>query len=683
MNENRNNFGTCYAAHGYCRGGQRSMMRESMKRSGFWGLGLAAVASFAPIPALADPPIGSNDFYFGGHVGYLFGTGSATLGDPTGVAGGSNSIGQLSGGVQGGWQTVLPSHWMVGVELDLSFLDSRDGGQVLSYRTTPGSYADEQLEYLGTVRGRLGYSMGAWTPFVTGGLAFASTRWGRTDLTTGNQDATPGQWRLGYTFGGGVDYELDRRWSARAEYLYTHLPSTGFTFASGAHYDTQYDLSQMRFALNYHFGVDGEDKDKDKKPDTGPLSWEIHGQTTFIFQGYPPFNSPYEGVNSLPGAGQSRETWTTSAFLGVRLWQGAELYYNPEFLQGFGLADTVGAGGFPNGEAQKSNFPFPRYNTSRLFLRQEIGLGGKTEKVESDYGQLAGTKDISRLTFQVGKFAVHDIFDTNDYAEDARVDFLNWSIWAAGAFDYPADRVGLTYGITAELNQERWAGRIGYFLVGNEPNANVFDMNLFARGGYVSELEMRYEPFGRKGVAKFGTWLTSTFAGSYNEAVAISNATGLDPTTAIAQTRQGRTKYGFYFNLQQDITDDLGAFARFSWNDGRTEINAFTDIDQSLSGGVQLKGTSWGRPDDRIGLAGAWNMLSPDHVRYLAVGGLGVLVGDGRITYAPENIVETFYALQMTKGLTATVDYQLLVNPAYNADRGPVHVFSGRLHATF
>jgi high affinity Mn2+ porin len=630
----------------------------------------------APLPAAAN-----DGFYVGGHAGYLFGTGTATLGDSAGTAGGSSAIGQLFGGVQGGWQAALPSRWMLGVELDLSFMDARDGAQVLSYRTTAASYADEQLEYLGSLRGRLGYAMGAWTPFVTGGLAFASTRWGRTDLVTGNQDATPSQWRLGYTLGGGVDYALDRRWTARAEYLYTSLPLTGFSFAAPARYDSLYDLHRVRFGLNYHFGVDG----RDDRPadDRGPLSWEIHGQTTFIFQGYPPFNSPYQGANSLPGGGQSRETWTISAFLGVRLWQGAELYYNPELLQGFGLASTVGAAGFPNGEAQKSNFPFPRYNTSRLFLRQEIGLGGEREAVESDYGQLAGEKDVSRLTVQVGKFAVHDLFDANDYAEDSRVDFLNWSIWAAGAFDYPADRVGLTYGIAAELNQKQWAARVGYFLVGNQPNANVFDMNLLSRGGYVGELELRYNPFGRKGVAKLGSWLTSTFAGSYNDAVAIAMATGGSANDAIAQTRQGRTKYGFYVNLQQDIADDLGAFGRFSWNDGRSEIGAFTDIDQSLSAGLQLKGASWGRADDRVGLAGAWNMISSDHSRFLAAGGLGVLVGDGRLTYAAENVLEAFYALQLIKGLTATADYQLLVNPAYNADRGPVHVFSGRLSARF
>ena len=640
---------------------------------------VVAGLSLAPLPSAA-----SDGFYFGGHVGYLFGTDTATLGDPVGNAsgGGSNAIGQLFGGVQAGWQTTLAPRWMVGIELDLSFLDARDGGQVLSYRTTSAGYADEQLEYLGTARGRLGYAFDRWTPFVTGGLAFASTRWGRTDLTTGNEDATAGQWRLGWTLGAGFDYALDSRWSARAEYLYTRLPLSGFSFASPAHYDSLYDLHRFRVGLNYHFGA--PDKKKDEKPDErGPGTWELHGQTTFIFQGYPPMRSPYEGANSLPGVGQSRETWTVSVFLGVRLWQGAELYYNPELLQGFGLANTTGAGGFPNGEAQKSNFPFPRYNLSRLFLRQEVGLGGKTETVDGEYGQLSGVKDVSRLTFQVGKFSVHDLFDTNDYAEDSRVDFLNWSIWAAGAFDYPADRVGLTYGIAAELNQERWAARVGYFLVGNEPNANVFDVNLFSRGGYVGELELRYGPYGKKGVAKLGSWFTSTFAGSYNEATALALAIGVPAADTVAQTRQGRSKYGFYLNLQQEISDDLGLFGRWSWNDGRSEISAFTDIDQSLSLGLQLKGTWWGRADDRIGLAGAWNMISADHSRFLGAGGLGVLVGDGRLSYAAETVVEAFYALQMTKGLTATVDYQLLVNPAYNADRGPAHVFAGRLRANF
>ncbi len=657
-------------------------------------LGIAASAAVAvvtfltPAPGLAADPTLPSGFYAGAHLGYLFGNGTATLADPSGgvaSSGGASPYGTLSGGVQVGYQWIWPSRWMAGVEADLDFPNFQDLSEVLAYRATGTGTANEQLEYLGTLRGRFGYSFGGWMPYVTGGLAWASTRFSRTDLTTGNEDATPGQWRMGFTVGGGLDYALAPRWSTRLEYLYTNLGIRGFGFASPAAYTSQYDLHEFRLGLNYHFGApEKRTADDEKTEDRGPGSWEIHGQSTFIFQGYPPFSAPYDGANSLPSVGQSRQTWTSSLFLGVRLWQGAELYFNPELLQGFGLANTTGAAGFPNGEAQKSNFPFPRFNISRLFLRQEFGLGGETETVESEYGQLSGKKDVSRITLQIGKLSVHDFFDTNDYAQDSRVDFLNWSIWAAGAFDYPADRVGLTYGVTAELNQPQWAVRAGYFLVGNEPNANVFDWNLFARGGYVAELELRYSAYDHPGVFKVGPWLTSTFSGSYSDAVALALANpGLTANDTIAQTRQGRTKYGVYVNLQQEITKDLGAFARWSWNNGQNETSAFTDIDQSVSVGLQLKGTSWGRENDIVGLAGAINTLSPQASAYLAAGGLGVIVGDGALSYASENVVETYYAFQLTKGLTATVDYQLLVNPAYNVVRGPVNAFSGRLHANF
>jgi high affinity Mn2+ porin len=649
----------------------------------------AAAMLLVPIGAIAADPVGvPSGFYFGGHVGYGFGNATATLADPTGVAtaGGTTVYGMLFGGVQGGYQQTLPSRWMWGVELDLSFANYMDTQDTLSYRQTATSNANEQLEYLGTLRGRFGYAMGHWTPFVTGGLAFASTRYSRTGWTVDNTDAVPGQWRTGYAVGGGVDYAIGGRWSARAEYLYTWLGLTGIDFAAApSRYDSQYDYHRFRVALNYHFGDVADPKtEEERTKDRGPGSWEIHGQSTFIFQGYPPFNSPFQGQNSLPGGGQSRETWTTSAFLGVRLWQGGELYYNPELLQGFGVASTVGAGGYPNGEAQKSNFPFPRYNTSRLFLRQEFGLGGEREKVEGEYGQLSGEKDVKRFTVQVGKYAVHDLFDTNDYAGDSRIDFLNWAIWASSAFDYAADRVGLTYGISAELNYPTWAVRAGYFLMPDVSNGNVMDWQLFARGGYVAELELRFQPYNRPGVLKGGVFLNSVFAGSYNDAVALANTLGVTADNTIAQTRQSRIKYGYYFNLQQEVTDDVGAFARWSWNDGQNEIMAFTDVDASVVLGAQIKGTRWGRPDDRIGIAGALNMLTQPHINFLAAGGFGPLVGDGQLpNYRPEKVLEVYYAYQLIKGLVATADYQLIVDPGYDADRGPVHLFAGRLRASF
>jgi high affinity Mn2+ porin len=676
------------AAHAFCQSHKiATHSSEAASRAmRIKPLGLLGIL-FAPVTALAADPGVPSGFYFGGHVGYGFGNGTATLSDPLGVnmATGTSQFGMLFGGVQGGYQQTLPSRWMWGAELDVSFPNYMDTENTLSYRAGNTSTADEELEFIGTLRGRAGYAMGNWTPFVTGGLAFASTRYSRTSLTVPSTDALPGNWRTGYAVGGGVDYGLGGAWSARAEYLYTWLGLTGVAFtAAPSRYDSQYDYHRFRIALNYHFGAADMKEDEKRAEDRGPFSFEVHGQSTFIFQGYPPITSPFEGQNSLPGSGQSRETWSTSADIGVRLWRGGELYYNPELLQGFGLGGTVGAGGFPNGEAQKSNFAYPRYNTSRLFLRQEFGLGGKREKIEADYGQLSGEKDIKRITVQVGKFAVHDLFDTNDYAQDTRVDFMNWSMWAASAWDYAADRLGLTYGISAELNQPDWAVRAGYFLMPTVSNGNIMDWNLFARGGYVTEGELRVKPYNRPGVYKAGVFLNSTFSGSYSEAVSLANALGLTADNTIAQTRQSRIKFGYYFNVQQEVADDIGVFARWSWNNGQNEIMAFTDVDQSLSFGTSIKGGRWQRPDDTVGIGFAMDWISAPHIAFLAAGGFGPLVGDGQLPNpSAEKIIEIYYSYQIMKGLALTADYQLIVDPAYDADRGPVNVFSGRLRASF
>jgi high affinity Mn2+ porin len=342
------------------------------------------------------------------------------------------------------------------------------------------------------------------------------------------------------------------------------------------------------------------------------------------------------------------------------------------------LSDTVGVAGFPSGEAQKSNFPYPHYNTSRLFLRQTFGFGGEQEELPSGSAQIANKVDVSRLTLQAGKFSVLDVFDGNSYAKDTRKDFMNWSMWAPGAFDYSADKVGLTYGATAELNQKQWALRSGYFLMQSVSNANNFDTKVFERGTYALELETRFSLFSQPGKLRTIAWLNSAFSGSYRETLN-NPAFNLD----IAQTRTGRIKYGYVVSLEQALTDEVGVFGRWSWNDGKTEIMAFTDIDASLSLGASIKGTRWGRPDDVVGIGGAINALSRDHRDFIAAGGLGVLIGDGQLNYRRERILESYYAFALNKQLTLTGDYQLITNPAYNADRGPVHVFSGRLHGEF
>jgi high affinity Mn2+ porin len=615
--------------------------------------------------------------YFGAHAGFGRGHSNAVLSDPS-IATTNNAFGGPIGGLQAGYNIQLPSRIVLGFEADVSFPNYIDGNSVISTLATAKSYVVEQMDFTGSARGRLGYAAGSWMFYATGGLAFAGERYFNTP-SIGNDEKKLSM-RLGWAAGGGVEYAFAPHWSLRLEYLYSQFQNAGVQFDSGAAHASTLNFQALRVGLNrkIDWPANGSPLQLASLMDPESNRWEIHGQTTYLPQGYPGFRALYTGPNSLTPAPQAQATWSNSLFLNVRLWEGGEVYYNPELLQGFGLNDTVGVAGFPNGEAQKSNFPYPHYNTSRLFLRQTFGFGGEQEELASGPGQLANKVDVSRLTVQAGKFAVTDIFDGNAYAKDTRKDFMNWSMWAPGAFDYSADKVGLTYGVTAEFNQKQWALRAGYFLIDDTSNSNNFDMRIFQRGEYVLELETRYSLFSLPGKLRTIVWLNSAFSGSYRETLD-NPALNLD----IAQTRAGRIKYGYVFNLEQALTDDIGLFGRWSWNDGKTEIMAFTDIDASLATGLSIKGTRWGRPDDVIGIGGAINALSKDHRDFIAAGGLGILIGDGALNYRRERILETYYAYALNKQITLTADYQLITNPGYNADRGPVSVFSGRFHGEF
>ncbi|MEA2795577.1 MAG: high affinity Mn2+ porin [Bradyrhizobium sp.] len=641
-------------------------------------LGGPALAADMPLKA---PHIQSvfdwTGFYIGAHAGYSRGSSNAVLSDPASTAT-SNSFSGVIGGVQAGYNYRLPSGVLLGVEADITFPNYLTSNSVVSSLASARSAVTEQWDYVATARGRVGYATGPWLAYATGGLAWAGERFLNTpDIGSDEKILNT---RLGWAAGAGVEYAFAPHWSARLEYLYSRFGTADIRFPSATQYASTLDFQSLRVGLNRKIDWPGSGNLTPQTPLTDPESnrWEIHGQTTFLPQGYPAFHAPYSGPNSLTPAPQAQETWSNSLYLNARLWDGGEVYYNPELLQGFGLNDTVGVAGFPSGEAQKSNFPYPHYNTSRLFVRQTFGFGGEQEELASGPLQLAGKADVSRLTLQIGKFSVIDVFDGNSYAKDARKDFMNWSIWAPGAFDYTADKLGLTYGATAELNQKQWALRAGYFLMDAVSNSSNFDTKVFQRGEYVIELETRYSLFSQPGKLRTIAWLNSAFSGSYRETLD-NPAFGVD----IAQTRRGRIKYGYVINLEQAVTDEVGLFGRWSWNDGKTEIMAFTDIDASLSLGASIKGTRWGRPDDVIGIGGAINALSRDHRDFIAAGGLGVLIGDGQLNYRRERILETYYAFALTKALTLTADYQFVTNPAYNADRGPVHIFSGRLHGEF
>ena len=411
-------------------------------------------------------------------------------------------------------------------------------------------------------------------------------------------------------------------------------------------------------------------------------AWNFHGQGTVVVQGNAPFRSPYEGDNSLRSRGETKETVSATGALGLRLWSGGELYIDAEAFQGFGLARTHGLGGYSNGEAQKGGSLIPQYYIPRYFYRHTFGLGGETEKVADDFNQLAGTRDVSRLTLTAGRFAVNDLFDQNKFAHDPREQFLNYSIWAAGAFDYAVDQKGYGAGAALELNQKTWAFRSGYFLLPIHSNAQHLGWNLGQKAQLVNELELRYQLFSQPGILRTLGWASRANAGSYGEALGDPN---FDADQSIVDTRRVRTQYGYGVNLEQAITKDLGLFARWSWRDGRSEVISWTDIDNSLSGGLSLKGTAWQRPKDTVGLGAALNGLSAEHRAYGAAGGNSVLIGDGQLNYSRERILETYYSADLGFGhhSALTFDYQYITNPAYNADRGPVSIFAVRLHSEF
>src|SRR3984893_2875970 len=413
-----------------------------------------------------------------------------------------------------------------------------------------------------------------------------------------------------------------------------------------------------------------------------PETWAIHGQSTFTWLLQPAFRSPYRGPQSLSPAANGRETFDATLYAGVRPWPGAEIWINPEVDQGFGLSDTFGVAGYPSGEAYKLGKANPYLLVQRGFLRQTIDLGGRTEKLEPDLNQLGGTQTSNRLVFTIGKYSVVDIFDTNTYAHDPRHDFLNWSIIDQGAFDYAANVWGYTYGATVEWYQDWWTTRTGLFNLSKIPNSKPLDTRVFDQYQIDQEFEERHELFRQPGKLKLLGFFTHGRMGSYSEATQIALQTGMPAD--IAAVRKTHNRGGVGLNLEQQLPGDLGFFARAGWSQGQYEAFEFTDINKTVSFGLSLTGPRWGRPDDTVGVAVAVNNASSAAKRFFAAGGLGILVGDGRLVHSgPESIFETYYSFATFSGAKLTLDYQFINNPAYNRDRGPVSVFGVRAHIEF
>jgi high affinity Mn2+ porin len=633
-----------------------------------------------PSNALADLPYYNwTGAYLGGSFGRGGGDTRNAVFDPN-PEGASNTFGSLYGGLQAGYNVLLPSRMLLGVEADISFPNFLETDDVVSTRLTVQSRVTERIDFVSTLRGRFGYALDRWLIYGTGGFAWSQARFTGDPGALGGEDKLR-QFRTGWTLGAGAEVAIAPAWTARLEYAYDHLDPVSVAFQSGIRFASSIDGQMVRLGLNRRLGAADELPERTSDASTGSRNWNVHGQFTFVDQGYPDFRSPYQGPNSLPGEHELRDTISATGFVGWRPLAGTEVYVNPELTQGLGLGSTLGLAAFPNGEAQKANFPVPRFNVARLFVRETIGLGGEQETIEDGPNQLVGKQDVSRITLTAGKFAVTDFFDGNSYAHDSRTNFLNWNMYCCGAYDWTMDKMSYTWGAFAELNQKSWAVRAGYFLVPVISNDNRYDAHVLERGEYIAELELRYSLFSQPGRLRMMPWVNIATAGSYAEAVALPPSSPNYPD--ITLTRRVRSSYGFVVNAEQAITRDLGVFSRVTWNAGQTEIITWTDCDESASFGAVLKGTSWGRANDRVGVGAVVEGLSPEARAYFAAGGLGILIGDGRLSYRPETAFEGYYAYSLNKWMTLTGDYQFFLNPAYNANRGPVSIFSARLHAEF
>jgi high affinity Mn2+ porin len=393
--------------------------------------------------------------------------------------------------------------------------------------------------------------------------------------------------------------------------------------------------------------------------------WSFGWQATYVWQNKYAFQAPYGGPNSLVTGQELSYSFTATGFIKYKPWTSGEFELHPEAVQGVPLSRLTGLGGLSNGELARTSGSNLTVYRARAFYRHKLG---------------------SQWIFTGGNFSALDVFDGNDFAHDPRLNFLNWSFLTHGAWDYPADARGYSWGGSAEYLGPAWSLRFGRFILPKESNGLALDPAIFARYGDVLEWEKAYRlgaspDSNYAGKLRLMAFRNTVRMGSFDEAVKMGSATGTVPD--LANTREMRSKVGVGVNVQQQLGKDLGAFLRWSWADGKSETYAFTEIDSSLSFGAVLKGSAWGRAPDSLGFAAAFNRISGGRQAYLAAGGQGFFLGDGRLSYAPERIYELIYQFKVSKNIGLALDYQRISAPAYNRDRGPVSIFGLRAHIEY
>ncbi|MBV8538438.1 MAG: carbohydrate porin [Alphaproteobacteria bacterium] len=412
----------------------------------------------------------------------------------------------------------------------------------------------------------------------------------------------------------------------------------------------------------------------------------LGGQWNIINQKQFPFHSQFSGPNSVNPGGDDKTSQTRGVYMGSQVTDDLQAYLDLEWFVGNCIHGGTGLGGYPNGDVVRSgpaNLPKDPY-LARAYVRYLVPLSAETALVPRSQDQLPGHEPTEYLFVKAGHLAVTDDFDTNRYANSVRTQFMNYALINNGSYDYAADTRGYTNGLTLGWVTPDWTLKLASYQVPKVGNGEDLDFEISRAQG--SQAEFAVKPFGNDTVVRFLAFANQARMGNYDEAVQIAQATGTTPSVQ-ADDKVGRWKYGFGLNMEIPLADNgnTGLFFRAGWNDGRTETWMFTEIDRSLSVGGQLMGSHWGRDDDWVGLGVAVNGLSSQHKAYLAAGGSGFMIGDGALPhYKPETIVETYYNFTLINPyLRLGPDYQFIANPAYNGDRGPVHVASIRARGSF
>ena len=433
-------------------------------------------------------------------------------------------------------------------------------------------------------------------------------------------------------------------------------------------------------------------------------AWNAYGQTTYISSWKLRFPVQYTNLNGSPNSllpGHERSfTWSATLFLGARLWPGAEAYFVPEVIAERPLSNLRGLGGaIQNFELQKGGSESPQIYRARLYLRQIIGLGGEPVKKSSDPMQLGTTVDGRRIVITGGNFSVLDVMDKNGVTGDPRQTFFNMAFMTHASWDFTADARGYTYGAAVEWYWDDWAVRFAHTAPPKEPNQLPVDFRFFKYFGDQLEIEHDHKLFGLPGAVRLLGYRNRVHSGSFDDAVATFQA---DPTKNAAActgfnygsqnvgapdlcwVRKDNVKVGIGIDVEQFVSKDVGVFLRAMWSDGQSEVVAFNAADRSLSFGAVARGSLWDRPFDVTGVGLGLSWSSANHARYLALGGIDGFIGDGALRQASEGVFEVFYSYNLFKAIWLSADFQLLWNPAYNADRGgPVVILGARAHAEF